>query len=85
VSWFKPVVAASGALLLAACTTTTTAADLRRADEAQCRSYGFRIGTTAFSQCLLDLDLNRAADRRARFDAPYGYGAPGWYWRRGWY
>ncbi|WP_404286845.1 hypothetical protein ACD578_17070 [Microvirga sp. RSM25] len=79
----KLVAAVSGAFLLAACTTTTPA-DRRRADEAQCRSYGFRPGTNAFSHCLLDLDLNRAADRRARLDDPYRYGPPGWYWRRGW-
>lgn len=73
----------SGALLLAACTTTTPA-ERRRTDEVQCRSYGFRAGTDAFSQCLLDLDLNRAADRRARLDYPYGYGRPSWYGGRVW-
>jgi hypothetical protein len=79
----KCVAVLSGALLLTACTTTAPA-ERRHADEVQCRSYGFRPGTDAFSQCLLDLDLNRAADRRARFDYPYGYGRPGWYWRGAW-
>jgi hypothetical protein len=71
----------SGTLLLTACTTTSPA-EIRRADEAQCRSYGFRARTDAFSQCLLDLDLNRAADRRARLNYPYVYGRP--YWGRVW-
>jgi hypothetical protein len=79
----KLVSVASGALLLVACTTTTPA-DVRRADEARCRSYGFRVGTDAFAQCLLDLDLNRAADRRYRLDYPYGLGGPGWYRGRIW-
>jgi hypothetical protein len=73
----------SAALLLAACATTTPA-ERRRADEAQCRSYGFRVGTDAFSQCLLDLDLNRAANRRARLDYPYGYGRSSLYWGPVW-
>lgn len=79
----RAVVVTSGMFLLAACTTTTPA-ELRRADEVQCRSYGFRVGTDAFAKCLLDLDLNRAADRRFRLYSPYGYGSPGWYWGRVW-
>lgn len=64
------------ASLLAACTST---ADIRAADTYQCRSYGFRPGTDAFSQCLLDVDLNRAAERRALLNRPhfgvgFGYG-----------
>lgn len=64
------------ASLLAACTST---ADIRAADTHQCRSYGFRPGTDAFSQCLLDVDLNRAAERRALLNRPhfgvgFGYG-----------
>jgi hypothetical protein len=70
-------------LLAGACVTTGTE-EQRRADEARCQSYGFRRATDAFSKCLLDLDLNRDADRRATlYDAPYYYG-PGWgpRWRR---
>jgi len=61
---------------------TTTPAEQRNADEARCRSYGFRRGTDAFSKCLLDVDLDRAAELRARLDSPYGPGGPGWYWGR---
>jgi hypothetical protein len=75
----KVVAAVSCTLFLVACTTTTPA-ERRLADEAQCRSYGFRPGTDGFSRCLLALDLNRAANRRAQLDYLYGVGRPGWYW-----
>ncbi len=61
-------------LLLTACAST---ADIRAADNGRCRSYGFRPGTDAYSQCLLDIDLNREAQRRAYLNRPYvgfGYG-----------
>ena len=73
-------VAAMG-LLTAACASTR--AEQRVIDEGRCRSYGFRAGTDAFSKCLLDVDLDRAADRRAFLNSPYGWG-PGGYggrWR----
>lgn len=62
--------------LLAACVST---ADMRAADNSRCRSYGFRPGSDAFSQCLLDVDLNRDAERRAllnrsHFGVGFGYG-----------
>jgi hypothetical protein len=78
----KLVFIVSMSLSLTACATTTPA-DLRRADEARCRFYGFRAGSDSFSRCLLDLDLSRAADRRQRLDYPYGFGGP-WYWGRVW-
>lgn len=65
------------ALLVGACAST---AELRAADEVRCRGYGFRKGTDAFSKCLLDVDLNRDADRRASLNYPYGAGV-GWYGR----
>lgn len=69
-------------LMLGACETTSPAQQ-RAADEARCRSYGFRRGTDAFAKCLLDVDLDRSADRRARRDDLLLYGRPGWgpYWR----
>jgi hypothetical protein len=68
------VVAALG-LLTGACAST---AEQRAADEDRCQSYGFRRGTDSFSKCLLDVDLDRAADRRSAMNGPYGWG-PGWY------
>jgi hypothetical protein len=62
------------ALLLGACAST---AELRAADEGRCRGYGFRKGTDGFSKCLLDVDLNRDADRRASLNYSYGWG-PGY-------
>lgn len=80
----RGIIAVTGlALLVGACATT---AELRALDEGRCRGYGFRKGTDAFSKCLLDVDLNRDADRRAslaypRYWGPGWYGGPGWrYW-----
>jgi hypothetical protein len=68
-------------LLLAGC-ETTSAAQQRAADESRCRSYGFRRGTDGFSKCLLDIDLDRAADRRSRRDElMLSTGRFGPYWR----
>ncbi|WP_420101486.1 hypothetical protein [Bosea sp. (in: a-proteobacteria)] len=76
---FAAVLLVAGAL--GGCITTE---DLRAADEAQCRSYGFRAPSEAFSNCLMQLDLDRAAARRARFDRfDDGFYGPRWYgWRR---
>ncbi|MEW9616261.1 hypothetical protein AB3G45_20825 [Shinella sp. S4-D37] len=60
---------AATALLLAGC---QTAADVRASDEARCRSYGFRMGTDAFAECLQRIDLDRRADfRAARVQSPF--------------
>ena len=59
-------------LMLAAC---QTAADRRAADEATCGGYGFRRGTEAFSNCLMNQDLERRADSRA-----FMYGQDDFYW-----
>lgn len=77
------LLAALIATSLTACTTITPE-ERRRGDEARCRSYGFRPGTDAFAQCLLDVDLDRAAARRYNLQQAMG---PGWgpYWGRPWY
>ncbi|MEK4034947.1 hypothetical protein WOC76_09005 [Methylocystis sp. IM3] len=74
--------ALAAGLLLCACETTTPAQQ-RAADEARCRSYGFRRGTDGFSKCLLDVDLDRAADRRVQREELYLSTGPrvGPYWR----
>ncbi|HSX72800.1 MAG TPA: hypothetical protein VLG73_01245 [Shinella sp.] len=59
---------AATALLLAGC---QTAAEVRAHDEGKCRSYGFRMGTDAFAECLQRIDLDRRADfRAARVQSP---------------
>lgn len=52
-------------VLLAGCATTTPE-ERRAADERECTSYGFRKGGEAFAECLLKLELDRRAARRAR-------------------
>lgn len=71
-----PVVIA--ALALAAGCTTMTPEERRAADEATCRSYGFKKKNDAFASCLLQLDLDRREARRAAlysdpFYDPYFY------------
>ena len=77
----KLVTALLAGAALSGCVST---GDLRMADEAQCRSYGFRVPSEAFSNCLLQLDLDRSAARRARFDRfDDSFYGPRWYgWRR---
>lgn len=50
--------------LLAGCQTMTPE-QRRAADEQTCRSYGFKLKTDAYANCLMRLDLDRRADRRA--------------------
>ena len=66
------------ALMTSGCMTQ---AEVRAADEQRCRGYGFRAGTDAFASCLLEVDLDRAADRRYRFD---GFGPGPWPYGRRW-
>ncbi|UZF93664.1 hypothetical protein [Bosea sp. NBC_00550] len=76
---------AAGALLALACSGCVTSAELRAADEARCRSFGFRASSDGFANCLLQLDLDRAADRRYRFDRfDASFGGPPWYYGRRW-
>nr|CAD6613259.1 hypothetical protein RKHAN_02564 [Rhizobium sp. Khangiran2] len=49
---------------LAACQTMTPE-ERRAADERACAGYGFRPGTDAMAQCLLDLELDRRAEMRS--------------------
>jgi hypothetical protein len=65
-------------LLLAALAGCVTAEDLRRQDEAQCTSYGFKPGTPDFAACLQRENLAR------RYPPPGFWGPPpfwGPYWR----
>ncbi|MDJ0447181.1 hypothetical protein [Methylocystis sp. JR02] len=72
---------------LGACESTTPA-EQRAMDDARCKSYGFKRGTDGYSKCLLDVDLDRSADRRERrmelstYPRFYGgFGGPYWrYW-----
>ena len=77
---------AAGAMLaLALGGCVTTEAEYRAADEARCRAYGFRAPGEAFSNCLMQLDLDRAADRRYRFDRlDASFGGPPWAYGRRW-
>lgn len=50
--------------LLAACQTMTPE-ERRAADQNTCAGYGFKPGTDAMAQCLLDLELDRRADMRS--------------------
>ncbi|MCO5093295.1 hypothetical protein [Bosea sp. (in: a-proteobacteria)] len=71
------------ALALGGCVTTD--ADYRAMDEARCRAFGFRAPSDAFSNCLLQLDLDRAAERRHRFDRfDASFGGPPWAYGRRW-
>lgn len=73
---------ALSASLLSACQTMTPQ-ERRMADERTCADYGFRPKTEAMARCLLDLDLNRRADRRA-FEERNGVVFYGASWRTGW-
>lgn len=54
--------------LLAAGCQTMTPEERRAIDRQTCASYGFKRGTDGFASCLLNLDLDRRADRRAQFE-----------------
>jgi len=58
------------ALALAGCVTPE---ELRAADEAACRSYGFQPSTPDFAACLQRESLAR------RYETPPGWYGPGWY------
>ncbi len=74
---------AAGLLLALACSSCVTLEERRAADEARCRSYGFKPGSEGFSNCLLQIDLDRSAERRYQFDRfDSGFGGPPYYWRR---
>ena len=54
-------------LLIAGCVSMTPE-ERRVIDGQTCSSYGFRRGTDAFANCLLDLDLDRRAASRAQLE-----------------
>ncbi|MDX3807452.1 MAG: hypothetical protein QHC89_13750 [Bosea sp. (in: a-proteobacteria)] len=71
-------------MLALLCSGCVTLEERRAADEARCRSYGFRAGSEGFANCLLQIDLDRSAERRYQFDqfdASFG-GGPWYRWRR---
>lgn len=41
-----------------------SAQDLRAADEAKCRAYGFKHNNDAFAECLQRIELDRRAESR---------------------
>ena len=61
--WVLPVLAL--AVLLAGCMTPE---QRYAADEAKCRSYGFKKRNDAFAECMQRIDLDRKARLR---DGPY--------------
>jgi len=65
----KIILPVLGAALAVSACQTMTPEERRARDEETCRSYGFRTGSEAFAQCLLELDLDRRAERRAQRDA----------------
>ena len=74
---------AAAMAVLAGCQTITPEQQ-RAADEQRCLNYGFRRGTNAFADCLQRIDLNRAADARARrVETAVEFGwyrpGPGWW------
>lgn len=61
----KVLAAVLVAALLAGCQTMTPE-QRRAADETKCSTYGFKKNTDAFAECLQRIDLDRAAEMRAR-------------------
>jgi hypothetical protein len=70
------LIVAMAVLVLAAGCKTMTPQERRAADEATCKSYGFRKGSDAFASCLLQLDLDRRATRRAALYSDPFYDQP---------
>ncbi len=54
-------------VFVAGCVSMTPE-ERRALDNQTCSSYGFRRGTDAFANCLLNLDLDRRAASRAQFE-----------------
>lgn len=64
------ILLATLAATLASCQSMTPQ-ERRAADERTCAGYGFKAGTEGMARCLLDIDLDRRAERRewsARID-----------------
>lgn len=59
------------ALIVAGCSTTTPAERMAQ-QQASCSNYGFKLGTDAYSNCMMQMDLaakEEDAARRARIGA----------------
>jgi len=54
-------------ILITGCVSMTPE-ERRAIDNQTCSSYGFRRGTDAFANCLLNLDLDRRAASRVQFE-----------------
>lgn len=61
------LIAALAALVLAGC--TVSAEERRIRDQQTCRGFGFVEGSEAFANCMLQLDLDRRAAQRERFNS----------------
>ncbi|MGE7371072.1 hypothetical protein ACQKKX_18705 [Neorhizobium sp. NPDC001467] len=57
------VLLAALSAVLASCQSMTPQ-ERRAADESRCAGYGFKPRTEGMARCLLDLDLDRRAERR---------------------
>jgi hypothetical protein len=77
----RTILAALALASLSGGCVSTTDAERRAIDETRCRSYGFRSATDGMARCLLEIDLDRAAERRFRMDTAFG-GTPWFYGRR---
>lgn len=63
----KTLIGALAVMALAGC--SSTAEERRLADENACRGYGFAVGSDAFANCLLQLDLDRRESRRQQLNS----------------
>ncbi|MBI1622678.1 hypothetical protein [Aquamicrobium zhengzhouense] len=61
---FRKLIAPALLVFLAGC---VTAEEQRAMDEETCRSYGFSKRNDAMAECLLRLELDRRAERRASY------------------
>jgi len=70
--------------ILAGLTACASSEEIRAADEAACRSYGFAPDTSEFATCLRDASVARqySPPPTAQYGPP-GYGL-GW-WGSGWF
>lgn len=59
--------AAVAAIVLSGC--TVSAEERRARDQQTCRGFGFVEGSEAFANCMLELDLDRRAAQRERFNS----------------
>ena len=59
--------AAVTAIVLAGC--TVSAEERRIRDQQTCRGYGFVEGSEAFANCMMQIDLDRRAAQRERFNS----------------